>query len=726
MIDAKAATQVNVPERCPVSGAVDIQPLCVVDDYTIWRCPSSATDFAWPLPSDATLAAMYSRAEWFNGGEKGGYADYDAQTTGSLEMMSGLLDRLSQGRKGLSILDVGCGYGTHLKLAADRGWSCFGIEPSEHAREVAANRYGKTIKIVERAEDLLPRRFDLIVMLDVIEHLKDPYKLFFALFGKGAIHSDSLVVISTPNARSFDAVHIPALWAYRHPPSHLIYYSAKSLEILLRRLMFTEVHVNGAVPSVMKYAQPFADENAPTNEAVAGYQGLYVEAKGSRFKEFMHERYVPGGFWKLTEYEHIPRYSFARQFATDAHVLDFGCGTGYGSASLAEVAQSVTGLDISEEAIQWARVVHKRRRLKFEQRADLGRGLPSRSFDLITCFEMIEHVNFETQCQAIENMARLLKPGGTLIISTPDPLYTAPYGDNPYHLREMTEGEFSDLLQPHFKHVKMLKQWVRPSIVIGEMSTPREVIPTAFGALNDTGGYDSLVGFVAICSNEEVKLPPYFCQFDTNSDFNLDTLHAEHRLNERSLEVTETATLNDHLESELVKRDQILAETRAWLTSQVDSSKKVEREAIVTQEWLSSQRDAWENAAKDAIAGNEWLVRERDNWERSAKDAIAGNEWLVKERDNWERTAKGLEEALTGHAWLLTQRDAWEKVAREHEQTVLTLMSYTQDLEKSRLQQSAHLATAEEQLRHIQSHWVVKVVNWLTRGKLLNTSASAK
>ena len=74
---------------------------------------------------------------------------------------------------------------------------------------------------------------------------------------------------------------------------------------------------------------------------------------------FMHERYVPGTWSKISEYEHLPRYVFARQFAHDAKVLDFGCGTGYGAALLAETANSVLGLDIDPAALEWARHTHR-------------------------------------------------------------------------------------------------------------------------------------------------------------------------------------------------------------------------------------------------------------------------------------------------------------------------------------------------------------------------------
>ncbi len=281
---------------CPLCRSTDTLYLCQVDGFDIWRCPESATDFVWPMPDDWTLKNIYDREAWFEGGERGGYEDYDTQTEPSLNMVTELLDRFPEGKDELSVLDIGCGYGTHLRLAADLGWKCFGIEPSVHARGIAQQRHGDRLTVVERAEDLLPKRFDLVIMLEVIEHLRDPYALFFTLFGRKAIGPETLVVISTPNARSTEAVIDPGDWAYRHPPSHLIFYSAKSLQVLLRRLLFKEVHIHGIVQSPPRQAVRFDDEQPSINDELNGFLGIVAEARGSDFKEFMHERYVPGRF----------------------------------------------------------------------------------------------------------------------------------------------------------------------------------------------------------------------------------------------------------------------------------------------------------------------------------------------------------------------------------------------------------------------------------------------
>lgn len=524
-IDVALAASGTKP-RCPVTRSGLVIPLADVDGYAVWRCPSSATDFVWPVPSDAELKRYYDRTEWFEGGERGGYANYDTQTDFSVPMVSGLLDEFADDGSVRYALDVGCGYGTHLRLAADRGWKCFGVELSDHARTTAIERHGDRMHIVEQIEELIPHEFDLVLMLDVLEHVGDPYALMFRLFNRGLIGPKTRIVISTPNARSHDAVRDGGKWIYRHPPSHLVNYSARSLQCLLKTLQFGDVRVRGTSPIAVGEDLRYPDEDLASDESRSGFAGLICEATGSRFYAFMLERYVPGTWSKLAEYEHVPRYQFARQFAAGATILDFGCGTGYGSRFLADAADDVLGLDIDEEALRWASFWHDGDRLRFERHADFGATLRSASFDLVTCFEMIEHVDQAMQTATVASLARLMKPTGKLLISTPNPAVTANYGANPYHLREMNEAEFIELLAPHFVYVAIYRQWIRPSILIGT-----EPIPSTTGLRSERLSSERMVdeppAFVAVCSHQPIEAIDPFVAFDGSFDMVLTETLAE-------------------------------------------------------------------------------------------------------------------------------------------------------------------------------------------------------
>ena len=94
------------------------------------------------------------------------------------------------------------------------------------------------------------------------------------------------------------------------------------------------------------------------------------------------ERLVLNGKWDpQTVCEHIHRYHFAKQLVNNKVVLDAACGSGYGSALLAEEAKEVYGIDISEEAIEYARSNYEK--VKYSAMSIATLDFPDNFFDVI-------------------------------------------------------------------------------------------------------------------------------------------------------------------------------------------------------------------------------------------------------------------------------------------------------------------------------------------------------
>ena len=177
--------------------------------------------------------------------------------------------------------------------------------------------------------------------------------------------------------------------------------------------------------------------------------------------EWTGERFLPWRNDPALAYEHLHRYFYASRFAQGKTVLDLASGEGYGSNLLAQVAHKVVGVDIAREAVEHARQRYRRENLEFITGSITSVPiLENHTFDLIVCFEAIEHIN--AQEALLGEIVRLLTPAGVLIVSTPNkPVYDqANAEENEFHVKELEFDEFRSLLESRFANVRYLGQRV--------------------------------------------------------------------------------------------------------------------------------------------------------------------------------------------------------------------------------------------------------------------------
>jgi SAM-dependent methyltransferase len=186
------------------------------------------------------------------------------------------------------------------------------------------------------------------------------------------------------------------------------------------------------------------------------------------------ERFVPEIHGAtLIEAEHRARYNWVTALAADRDVLDAGCGVGWGSEVLARAgARRVLGVDIDERAIADAS-----RRSGDAAEFIVGdlSALPlePKQFDLVVCFEAIEHV--PAPDRAIAELRRVLRDDGVLALSSPNRGVYAP--GNQFHLRELTSDELEQELRRHFANVAIYRQHTYGGSLLGDDATLRRDDP---------------------------------------------------------------------------------------------------------------------------------------------------------------------------------------------------------------------------------------------------------
>ncbi|HQW82670.1 MAG: methyltransferase domain-containing protein [Rhodanobacteraceae bacterium] len=254
---------------------------------------------------------------------------------------------------------------------------------------------------------------------------------------------------------------------------------------------------------------------------------------------FTGERFTPECVREIW-YEHVHRYALARPIAAGKRVLDIACGEGYGSAMIAPVARTVTGIDIGTDAI-----AHARSRYRLLPNLNFREGDATRfdaggeRYDLVLSFETLEHV--EAQDGLVGGIAAALADDGCALISSPD---KAVYSDvtgyqNAFHVRELYRDELLALLSRHFRCVRLYGQRLMFHSTIWSLDGPRA--NAAMQTARADGRYDNEpcappMYFIAACAQREADLPnlPGIALFADDTESVYDDYRQETRRNARA------------------------------------------------------------------------------------------------------------------------------------------------------------------------------------------------
>jgi len=221
--------------------------------------------------------------------------------------------------------------------------------------------------------------------------------------------------------------------------------------------------------------------------------------------EFTGERFVPEVHGNI-ELEHLHRYLQACQIAARKEVLDIASGEGYGSAMLANKASKVIGVDISAEAVNHARKRYNKENLEYMIGSCADIPLPDASVDMVVSFETIEH--HDQHEKMMQEIMRVLRPTGVLLISSPDKYHYSvePGFSNPYHIKELYQHEFKQLLGSYFKYVTYFGQRViyGSGIFAESLPTPLLSYWQESEFIREIPGIPKPIYWIALASNAEL------------------------------------------------------------------------------------------------------------------------------------------------------------------------------------------------------------------------------
>jgi SAM-dependent methyltransferase len=220
--------------------------------------------------------------------------------------------------------------------------------------------------------------------------------------------------------------------------------------------------------------------------------------------EFTGERFTAECQGEMV-YEHWHRYLLAAEHVAGKRVLDIASGEGYGTHLLSRTAASITGVDVSAEAVAHASTKYAEANLEYIAASCTQIPLPDQSFDVIVSFEMIEHIT--EQDEFLSEVKRLLKSDGMFIVSSPNRVeYSEKTGyKNEYHVKELDREELKIMLNRHWSAQKWFAQ--RP--VFQSMIWPLDEAAIESSRVMSVDGKAGLPGelyYLVFCASTSARL----------------------------------------------------------------------------------------------------------------------------------------------------------------------------------------------------------------------------
>ena len=237
---------------CHVCSSTDDTTYIEARGYRIAQCRNCGLWFVNPQPTVEELRQFYAT-----------YDDGDQWRNLEERFNRGVRQAILRMNRSGAVLDVGCGSGNFLRCMKEKGFSAFGIEPSGSGSEYARDAHGVDI-YRGMIEDYLAanrgRSFDVITLLNVLEHLTDPVRILSQL--REVLASDGVLAIVVPDARFHDLIGrfrrfagiSDPYWIEQRKaflsgfklPDHLCSFQPRTITSLLKRSGFRVVTMGNA------------------------------------------------------------------------------------------------------------------------------------------------------------------------------------------------------------------------------------------------------------------------------------------------------------------------------------------------------------------------------------------------------------------------------------------------------------------------------------------------
>jgi 2-polyprenyl-3-methyl-5-hydroxy-6-metoxy-1,4-benzoquinol methylase len=195
----------------------------------ILKCLECGHHYLSPVIEESLIKDYYNRinSEYYD------YIPTHARFYEDEKILKAVLTVKSTGR----VLEIGCGNGFLLNLFKKNGFDCVGIEPSPKASEYARNVLKLNVINSFLSNETFPQKsFDIILLMDVLEHVYQPLELFNQC--NRILNNSGIIVVLTGDISSLNARLWKNKWCYSNYWEHISFFNRTSIDFLLCKTNF--------------------------------------------------------------------------------------------------------------------------------------------------------------------------------------------------------------------------------------------------------------------------------------------------------------------------------------------------------------------------------------------------------------------------------------------------------------------------------------------------------
>jgi 2-polyprenyl-3-methyl-5-hydroxy-6-metoxy-1,4-benzoquinol methylase len=228
--------------KCVICGSGRIHYTFIRNGYPVYQCGDCDFMFLNPQPSDEILSEIY-KSDYFLMGNCEGSEELRTQMKSATARL--YINQLINyyGKREGNLLEIGCGNGDFLVVAKAMGFNVKGIEISEYATRIANRKLEEESVICGDFEkvDLPEEYFEVCVLFDVIEHVRNPINFLERIHKH--LKPKGIIFIVTPSLDSWSAKLLKNSWM-EFKAEHLQYFDTQTIQNALAKTGFQNTYIS--------------------------------------------------------------------------------------------------------------------------------------------------------------------------------------------------------------------------------------------------------------------------------------------------------------------------------------------------------------------------------------------------------------------------------------------------------------------------------------------------